>query len=196
MKVPTHHLSLAAALTLLSFGAMSAEQEPLKLTEAESADLADIACQSRHGVGIDRIDGQAYGRGAQASANAEVRCASHGQLKDGPMHYVAQCFREQGRWRCQGEWNEMLVAAGVEPIVVRAEGKMLPQQAHDAVLKIARSGEFQGQQLREVMASPCYVHRGRDEFIDIKCRGWHITASLWCPQTECPRVISLTKTVE
>jgi hypothetical protein len=188
---------LVAVLTLLSFGAMSAEPQPLQLTEAESSELADIACQERHGVGIEKIDGQSYGRGVQASANAEVHCASHGQLKGSPMHYVAQCFREQGRWRCQSEWNEMIVAAGgAEPIIMRAEGKMLPQQAHDAVLKIATAGEFQGQKLREVMASPCYVHRGRDEFIDIKCRGWHITASLWCPQTECPRVISLTKTVE
>jgi hypothetical protein len=33
------------------------------------------------------------------------------------------------------------------------------------------------------------------EFIDVKCEGWHMIVSTWCPQSpaDCPRLLSIDK---
>lgn len=188
-------LLIAVLPTLFSAGAMSAEVRPLQLAASERSTVERLACQDPHGLGIQQIDGHAYGRGARAPAVAEVHCAPHGTFQGSPIHYVTQCAREQGQWSCQGQWSEILVGVGSDRIPVRVEGKTPLTLSRQVVQKIASGGMFQGYPLRKALAPPCYVHRGAtQEFIDVKCEGWHIIVSTWCPQSECPRILSMSKT--
>lgn len=185
---------LAIGLALSSVLAAGAEIAPTQIAAGERASLEDQACRSRHDVGVEKIDARTYGSGAKASAAAEVHCASHGVFMGNPMHYVVQCSRAGGRWECQGEWNEILVKVDADQIPVRIEGEIPVGVSYQTIQKIASSGTFQGYSLRKALAPPCYVNKGSaQEFIDVKCEGWHIVVSMWCPQSDCPRVFSLTK---
>ena len=189
-----HALMIAAFLTLISVTATAAQTFPLQLTELDRSTLERMACQAPHGVPAENIDGHAYGRGANADAIVEVHCASHGMFAGKPVHYVLQCSRDQGKWGCENEWSEILVTAGSEAIPVRVEGKTPLPEANRTIQAIVNGGEFQGQPLRKALEPPCYVNqRKSEEFLDVKCQSWHIIVSTWCPQTMCPRVLSMTK---
>lgn len=186
---------MAGSLALFSAGATAADIQPLQLKAVERSTLEHLACQEPHGVSLQTLDGHTYGRGASVPAVAEVHCAAHGLFKGNPVHYVVQCSRERSEWRCQGEWNEILVGVDAEQIAVRVEGKTPLALSYQVVEKIAHGGRFQGYPLRKALVPPCYVSRGRaQEFIDVKCEGWHIIVSTWCPQSDCPRVLSMSKT--
>jgi len=186
---------MAMPLTLFSAGVMSAETHPLQLKMSERSTVERLACQEPHGLTMQTLDGHTYGRGVSVPAVAEVHCAAHDMFKGSPVHYVVQCAREHSEWSCQGEWNEILVDVGDERIPVRVEGKTSLALSYEVVQKVANGGRFQGYPLRKALVPPCYVNRGAaQEFIDVKCEGWHIIVSTWCPQSECPRVLSMSKT--
>lgn len=176
----------------------AAEIGALQFTNAELATLETQACRKPHDVALQRAEGRAYGKGANSPASAEVHCASHATLNDTPMHYVAQCAREKGVWECQGEWTEMALAMESREVAVRVEQEVKPAQAIAIIRKIANSGRFQGYVLRDTLVSPCYVTQPKErEFIDVKCEGWHMIVSTWCPQqpAECPRLLSIDKQI-
>ncbi len=186
---------IAVPMTLFSAGAGSADIHPLQLKASERARVERLACQDPHGLTMQALDGHTYGRGASVPAIAEVHCAAHDMFEGNPVHYLVQCAREQGEWSCHGQWNEILVGVGAERIPVRVEGKTPLALSYQVVQKVAGGGLFQGYPLRKALVPPCYVNRGAaQEFIDVKCEGWHIIVSTWCPQSECPRVLSMTKT--
>ena len=175
-------------------GVSAADITPLPVDAATTAQLEKLACRDRHTVGVEHIDGRVYGKNAGATAVAEVRCASHGVYMGNPMHRIVQCSRAQGAWTCQGDWNEITVVAGTDRIPVRIEGDIPSGVAHQTIHKLATSGSFQGYPLREALVAPCYLHKGEaQEFMDVKCEGWHIVVSMWCPQSDCPRVFSINK---
>ncbi|MFL6619531.1 MAG: hypothetical protein ACJ8MH_13060 [Povalibacter sp.] len=191
-------LPLLAISIALAFNSAAAEIHPLQLTGPERGALETSACTSRHQVALERAEGQVYGKGSNAAAVAEVHCASHAALNGSPLHYVVQCARSKENWECQGEWIEVPVAIQSNQVAVRVEGEMKPAEAASVVSKIAGYGRFQGYVLRDALASPCYVNRAKDrEFIDVKCQGWHMIVSNWCPQqpAECPRLISIDKQI-
>ncbi|HEY5809973.1 MAG TPA: hypothetical protein VIT67_18510 [Povalibacter sp.] len=193
----SHHLSIAACLVLASSGIAAADIQPLQLDDAERSTLEGVACRSRHDTGLEKIDGRVYGRGANAAAAAEVHCAAHETFRNTPVHFVVPCARESGNWQCQGELRQFRVSAGPEEVEVRVEGEISLIQAHGVVQKLANGGTFQGYPLRKALVSPCYVHQGAaQEFIDVKCQGWHIIVSTWCPQSDCPRVFSIDRTAD
>lgn len=172
--------------------AAGADTAGLQLGETEQAILEQLACRSRHEVALESIDARAYRRGDHASA--EIRCSTHGVFMGSPMHYVVQCARSLGQWQCQGEWNEILVKLDDGELPVRVEGEIPVGVSYQTISKIASSGTFQGYPLRKALAPPCYLNRGStQEFVDVKCDGWHIVVSMWCPQSDCPRVFSMTK---
>jgi len=180
---------------LFSAGAVAAETHPLQLKTSERATVERLACQDPHGLAMQTLDGHTYGRGDSVPAVAEVHCAPHGMFKGNPVHYMVQCAREQSEWSCHGEWNEIVVEAGEDRIPVRVEGKTSLALSYQVVQTVANGGRFQGYPLRKTLVPPCYVNRGAaQEFIDVKCEGWHIIVSTWCPQTECPRVLSMSRT--
>lgn len=191
------HISLAACLALIATTVTAAEILPLAPTQAERSTLESAACRSRHDTGLEKIDGRAYGRGVNAAAVAEVHCVSNETFRSTPVRFVVPCSREGGTWQCQGDWRQFAVTAGTEQVDVRVEGRISLAQAYDVIQKLAHGGTFQGYPLHKALASPCYVHRGAaQEFIDVKCSGWHIIVSTWCPQSECPRVLSIDKTAD
>jgi hypothetical protein len=171
--------------------AAGADAVELPLVATERAALEELACRGRHDVGVDTIDARAY-RGDHASA--EVRCSTHGVFMGAPMHYIVQCARARGQWECHGEWNEILVKVDDGQVPVRVEGDIPLGVSYQIISTIAASGTFQGYPLRKALAPPCYLNRGSaQEFVDVKCEGWHIVVSMWCPQSDCPRVFSMTK---
>lgn len=185
---------LLSWLLLLSSPAGSAKADVLALSATERGAIELAACRSRHDVAVERIEAQAYGAGSRAAAVAEVHCASHATFQGAPVHYVVQCFREAGRWDCQNQWTELAVKAAASTVAVRVEGEISLAQSVQIVQAIGKGGMFQGYPLAKTLVSPCYVHRGQaQEFIDVKCQGWHIIMSTWCPQSQCPRVFSLTR---
>ncbi|HMN47359.1 MAG TPA: hypothetical protein PKE27_22480 [Povalibacter sp.] len=185
------HAGFAAWLVLSPVLAAGADATSFQLPAAESATVEKLACRSRHDVGVETIDARAY-RGDHVSA--EVRCSSHGVFMGSPMHYIVQCARSLGQWDCHGEWNEILVKVDEGEIPVRVEGQIPLGVSYQTIHGIASSGNFQGYPLREALAPPCYLNRGSaQEFVDVKCDGWHIVVSMWCPQSDCPRVFSMTK---
>lgn len=182
---------LGTLLVALLFAA-SATHAQAPLDAAGRSALEEQACTSRHGTKLDSVDVRSYRDATHATA--EVRCASHGVYQGKPMHYIVQCSRAQGRWTCEGEWNEIIVPLGDEQLPVRIEGEIPVGVSYMTIQKIASGGTFQGYPLRKSLVAPCYLNKGSaKEFIDVKCEGWHIVVSTWCPQEECPRVFSLTK---
>lgn len=174
--------------------AARADVYPLELSGDQRQQIERISCASRHSLSVARVEGHNYGRGTSAAATAEVHCVPHGLFRGSPVHYITQCSREHGSWSCQGEWTAITVSVGDEAIETRIEGDISAEQAYDVIQKIAHAGMFQGYSLRKALASPCYVHEGTErELIDVKCRGWYIIVSTWCPQSDCPRVFSLTR---
>lgn len=188
-------LSLILAITLLAQPAGAAESSGIQLSAADHQALQTVACQQPHGVDIHAVQAQAYGSGAQALVSAEVWCMAHARFNGEQVHYVAQCTRGNSDWNCQGHWQQLQVQTGAELLPVRVEGDLLLMRASQSVRAIANAGTFQGRSLPAVLAPPCYVHQGNGrEFIDVKCSGWHIIVSTWCPQDDiCPRVMSLSK---
>ncbi|HEY6641411.1 hypothetical protein [Povalibacter sp.] len=173
--------------------AAGAQATAPQISAAERATLEELACRSRHDVGVESLQVRTYGTG-QTTASAEVRCSSHGVYQGSPMHHIVQCARIRDAWECQGDWNEILVKVAGDEIPVRIEGAIPTGVAYLTIQRIANSGTFQGQPLRQALAPPCYLNRGSaQEFIDVKCEGWHIVVSMWCPQSDCPRVFSMTK---
>ncbi len=182
---------LAAWLVLTPMLAAGADTAALQLDATQRTTLEQLACRSRHDVGVDAIDARTY-RGDHVSA--EVRCSTHGVFMGSPMHYIVQCARSRGVWDCQGEWNEILVKVDDGEVPVRVEGEIPVGVSYQTIQKIAASGTFQGYPLRKTLVPPCYLNKGSaQEFIDVKCEGWHIVVSMWCPQSDCPRVFSMTK---
>lgn len=167
----------------------------LRLGDTQRAALQAVACEQPHGLRIDTVDAHVYGSGAQRLTSAEVRCAAHARFNSRPVHYVAQCTRGTGDWNCQGHWQQLQLAVGDEPLPVRVEGDLLLMRASQSIRAIANAGMFQGRYLPDTLMPPCYVHQGKGrEFIDVKCSGWHIIVSTWCPQEEqCPRIMSLSR---
>lgn len=182
------------ACTVLCCGVAAADTYPLAITDAQRHQVEQISCRSRHALSVASIEGRRYGRGENAAATAEVHCVPHGMYRGRPIHYITQCSREHGQWSCQGEWTAITVDMDGAPIEARIEGQIAFEQADGIIRKIAHSGMFQGYPLRKVLVSPCYVHQGSErELIDVKCDGWHVIVSTWCPQSDCPRIFSLTK---
>jgi hypothetical protein len=182
----------------LSMSSHAAQIGALQFTSGELATLEEQACRKPHDVGLQRAEGRVYGKGANSPAVAEVHCAPHAMLSDMPMHYVAQCAREKGVWECQGEWTEIAVALQPREVATRVEQEVKPAQAVNIIRKIASSGRFQGYVLRDALVSPCYVTQTKNrEFIDVKCEGWHMIVSTWCPQqpSDCPRLLSIDKQI-
>jgi hypothetical protein len=189
-----NYLPLALLLAGFAANLSAAEVRSLQLSPKERAQLEAAACRSRHDVQVDRIDARSYGAGANAPAVAEVHCASHGESGGQPMHFVVQCARERQQWQCQGEWNELAVVLDTKSIAVRIEGKLSAADAVKTIRKIAASGKFQGYVLRDALVPPCYIQQQPgQEFIDVRCEGWHLIVSTWCPQGDCPRLISIDK---
>ena len=194
---PLLPLILTAFIASFAAPARSAEVHPLQFTLAERSELEAKACQSRHGTKLQTLEGRRYGTAANAAAVAEVHCAPGEMFRNAPVHFVVQCEREKGVWTCQGEWREFSMRAGTQFIQARVEGEISLAQSFEVIQKIAAGGTFQGYPLQKSLVSPCYVHKGAaQEFIDVKCRGWYIVVSTWCPQGECPRVFSITRTPE
>ena len=196
MPMPSLKFLLFSICAVQIAAVSAAEITELQLESAERTAIETAACRTRHGVSLERVMGRIYGKGSQAAAVAEAHCAASGSANGSPSHYVVQCARSNGVWDCQGEWNEITVPIqSAQPVAVRVEGEMTPAQATKVVQKIAAAGRFQGYELHKALASPCYVTqmKGR-EFIDVRCEGWHIIVSTWCPQdTECPRLLSIAK---
>lgn len=184
---------LGVLLSTLSAGAAAADD--LQLSPADHQALQAVACQEPHGLDIHAVQAQAYGTGPQALVSAEVQCVAHARFNTRPVHYVVQCTRSTGDWNCQGHWQQLLVDVGEGLLSVRVEGELLLMRASQSIRAVANAGSFQGLYLPDTLQPPCYVHQGNGyEFIDVKCSGWHIIVSTWCPQMDvCPRVMSLSK---
>ena len=90
------HAGFAAWLVLSPVLAAGADTASFQLPAPQRATVEELACRSRHDVGVDAIDARSY-RGDHVSA--EVRCSSHGVFMGEPMHYIVQCARSHGQWQ-------------------------------------------------------------------------------------------------
>ena len=191
-------IHIFAIVSMLPALVRAAETHESDLPVSERAKLETIACRDPHQVALDRVSTRFYGKGLQAPAAAEVHCASHAAPDGMQVHYVVQCSRSEGAWGCQGEWIEFPVQIESKQVATRVEEAIKPAQAAAIVRKIAGYGRFQGYVLKDALAAPCYVTQTKArEFIDVKCEGWHMIVSTWCPQEpkECPRLLSIDKQI-
>ncbi|WP_129649607.1 hypothetical protein [Peristeroidobacter agariperforans] len=162
---------------------------PAALTAAEKAALERLVCKDTHHVPAEGIEAWSYDR-ATANASADVLCRSHEAIAGKPVRYFARCERKEKSWSCQSGDIEVLVSVGTRELAVRWLGGIDRTWGVKVIEKLVADGWFR-KELDAGESPQCDVGPGSaPEWVDVKCAGWAITVSSWCPQEACPRIVS------
>lgn len=159
----------------------------LPLTEQRR--LEHLACERKHGVSVDRIQAHRYRDEPERSEFAWVFCKPHGSHDGKPLRYVVSCEREKRDWRCGESDLEVLFAIGKIDVAFSFGGLDF-DWAYGSVLKLVKEGWFPS---APESASPrrCTVRKDViPEWFSVNCLGREITISSWCPQDDCPSIVS------
>jgi hypothetical protein len=179
---------ISVAFAPQCFGLSTPITYPIELTKQEVPSLEKLACRVPLGAKADRITAWRYDP-KSPDANAEVICLPHTDIEGRPVHGVVSCARSGGRWKCEAPQLRQLVSLSTGKLIVQLSEKGVID-AHDVIVKLAAKGWFKG--AVEVDHIPvCLVQPGPyEELRTVSCEGWRIIVSTWCPQNDCPRVIS------
>lgn len=182
---------VAGVLFASSAGAIMEVTYPAQLTDRERAHVELAACMAPYGIGADEIKSWTYRRRGRAD-HAEVRCLTHAQADGKPVRYFVQCSRENNAWKCDAGRLEIVARVEGGEVIVRFSD-FAPAMAVGTIVKLGKEGW-----LRELPTHPlpkvCEISQGAaPELLTVDCDGWEITASTWCPQGVCPRVISTSR---
>jgi hypothetical protein len=186
--------ALLAILDLLAFPALSTtviDHYPLQLSKKDRRMLEQMACIGPHGVPAEKMEVSTFRPGKLSGAHAEIDCKSHGTFREKPMNYSVRCEVTEGKWQCTKGDLRIVVPVDDREVIV-SPGSYEPGFAYDTIAKLAGAGWFKDYSLAEVISSTCRLSPGMaSEWIDVSCVGGEVTISSWCPQDECPRIVSI-----
>jgi hypothetical protein len=182
---------LAGVLFASSAGAIMALTYPAQLTDRERAHVELAACIGPYGIGADEIKSWTYRRRGRAD-HAEVRCLTHAHADGKPVRYFVQCSQEKSAWKCGAGRLEIVAPVEGGDVIVRFSD-LAPAMAVGTVVKLSKEGWLR-EQPTHPLPEVCEISTGTaPELLTVDCDGWQITASTWCPQGECPRVIATSR---
>ncbi|HEY5754351.1 MAG TPA: hypothetical protein VIU34_00950 [Steroidobacter sp.] len=166
---------------------------PLELSKKDRRMLEELACTDPHGVPAEKMEITTIEPGKLSWARADIVCKAHATFRQKPMSYSVYCAVLDGRWDCSKSDLRIVVPVDNREIIV-SPGKYEPGFAYDTISKVARAGSFKNYSLAEIIRSSCALSPGlASEWVDIYCSGVRVTVSSWCPQAECPRIVSIVE---
>ena len=191
--------ALLGVLAFLAFPALSItliDSYPLALSKKDRRMLEQLACIGPHGVPAEKMEITTFEPGKVSGAHAAIDCKSHGMFRDKPMSYSVHCGVMEGKWDCSKGELRIVVPVDDREVIVRP-GKYEPDFAYDTISKVGRAGWFNRYSLADVIKSECQMWPGMaSEWTQIHCGGPTVTISSWCPQEECPRIVSIVQWIE
>jgi hypothetical protein len=174
------------------------QSRPYALRGDELAAVRDTACAA-YGVASESI-GPAlrwtYGGRFTPTVEVAVRCAPHARVNDRPSHYNVECRRDDDRrdrqWQCHG-WRAILVPTRIGDLSIEP-GPYDNDFATRTVRAALASSLFQ-REVREALSTGCRLAANWDgqgeEIAELSCASGHrFLFSFWCPQRDCPRLMT------
>ncbi len=176
------------------------QSRPFALRGADLVAVRDTACRE-YGVATESI-GPAlrwtYGGRFTPAVEVAVRCAPHARVNDLPSHYTVECRRDDDRrdrqWQCHG-WGVILVPTQIGNISIEP-GPYDNDFATRTIQAALASSLFQ-RQARDALPTGCRLAANWDgqgeEVAELSCASGHrFLLSFWCPQGDCPRLMTAT----
>ena len=166
------------------------ETVDIDLSKKEKSNLETMVCRGEYGVSLGRVDARLYKADTYRSVSAQVFCAPHGLFHGKPMRYFTSCEREKKGWACEEAGLEVFVDVGGREVAF-SFGDADPEWAYGTLVKLGVAGWITDRLTFETDSPRCRLQRASvPEWFTVHCLGWEITLSTWCPQGECPRVVS------
>lgn len=162
----------------------------IELPKKDRAILETMVCREKYGVSLGRVDARLYKLHTHRSVSAQIFCAPHGLFHGKPMRYFSSSEREQKGWTCEEAGLEVFVDVGRREVAF-SFGDSDPEWAYGTLVKLGATGWITDRLTSEEDNPRCWLQRATvPEWFTVHCLGWEITLSTWCPQGECPRVVS------
>lgn len=162
--------------------------------------IRQIACRD-YSVSVESIAPAlrwTYGGQFKPVLEVALRCAPHGSVNGLPSHYNVECRRDDDRlardWQCHG-WRAILVPTQIGEISVEP-GPYSDDFATRTVHAALDTTRFQ-RQAHDALPSGCRLASNWDgqgeEVAELSCASGHrFLFSFWCPQGDCPRLLTAT----
>jgi hypothetical protein len=166
------------------------ESFPIDLSPIEERELEDLACKRKHGVLMDRVQAHRYQYESERSEYAQAFCKPHGSYEGKQMRYVVSCEKKRRDWKCGEPDLEVILAVG-QADVAFSFGDLDFDWAYDAVSKLVKEGWLTANRDDSNVIRRCTLQRHFiPEWFSVHCLDREITISTWCPQEECPSIVS------
>jgi hypothetical protein len=184
--------AVVATLACSSLGATTiiGDEFPLELSASDKEALEDVACRDPHRTSLDIAEGRLYEAPDERSVLAYVVCTPHSYFKDKPLRFVTNCEKYSRQWRCgEAELQMLLAVAGRE--VALSVGDTEPAWAYELLHKLEAAGHISNDP-RVITERPyCSIRKSIvPEWYYVHCLRRFVTVSTWCPQGDCPSVVS------
>jgi hypothetical protein len=188
----TFAAGFGATLACSSSGATTiiGDESPLELSASDKEALEDVACRDPHRTSLDKAEGRLYEAPDERSVLAYVVCTPHSYFKDKPLRFVTNCEKHSRQWNC-GEADLQMLVAVAEREVVLSLGGTEPAWAYELLHKLDAAGHISNDP-RLIEERPyCSIRKSFvPEWYYVRCLGRLVTISTWCPQGDCPTVVS------
>jgi hypothetical protein len=172
---------------------------PYNFTNQEAGLLESKSCMERYGLKVEKIIASSNAKTNPDEVYAEVLCESHDEYKFNPIHRVVFCERHHASWDCTR--SELAIRVNeANRALIYFEDDVAAETAYNITLKLATSKYFQGEDIPKPGQAVCNI---RQHFNDdgqlvpdvyvATCGTREVFISTWCPQQECPRIISNRK---
>jgi hypothetical protein len=189
-------LMLGTSLPCSGRSADDTRQLAVTLSAADRGTVGKLAC-SPYQVEAESVGPASRWSGTGAGArvvHVPVRCAPHASDHGLPVRYQVRCQGGSGHWQCH-EGREVLTVGTRLGEVSVEPGSFTHEQAIRAVRAAADSNAFRAQ-ISAALPSGCGLYvdvsMHASELVDLSCNSGHsFLISFWCPQGDCPRVLSV-----
>lgn len=197
---------IACLLALASIGAGAAgtnvggQSRRVELSRQDRVTVRGLAC-TPYGVGIESMAPAlrwSYGGRFTPVIEVSLRCAPHDRVNGLPSHYNVECRRDADRpdraWQCLG-WKAILVPTPIGDIAIEP-GPYSDDFATRTVRAALDTSRFQ-HEVHTALPSGCRLASNWDgsgqELAELSCASGHrFLFSFWCPQGDCPRLMTVT----
>jgi hypothetical protein len=189
---------LVATLACSSSGATTivGDVSPLELSASDKEALEDVACRNPHRTSLDIAEGRVYEAPDERSVLAHVVCTPHSYFKDKPLRFVTNCEKPFRQWKCGESELQMLLAVAGRDVVLSAGGSELAW-AYELLHKLDVAGHISNDPRVPDKRPYCSIRKSViPEWYYVRCLGRVVTVSTWCPQGDCPSVVSARDAAE
>jgi hypothetical protein len=106
------------------------------------------------------------------------------------LRFVTNCEKHSRQWNC-GEADLQMLVAVAEREVVLSLGGTEPAWAYELLHKLDAAGHISNDPRLIEERTYCSIRKSFvPEWYYVRCLGRLVTISTWCPQGDCPTVVS------